>query len=238
MRVPPMNSPTDLITERLRLRRTRAGDARVLFRNYTGDPECSRYLQRLPHKDANQTQAMLDTWCEKRWDEPGAPFAWVIALRESDEPVGLFLAIPQDHATQIHYGIARRCWGQSLVAEAGRAVLDALRRNLQTRRVWTLLRCGKHRLPPRVGEARFLPRGHFAERVDAACVRRGGSRLLCVFDERGSAIARGSGAIAPAFKRCRYSRKHPKPLNASPLWPLPNPSARTAAPIPRTSNAR
>jgi ribosomal-protein-alanine N-acetyltransferase len=133
-----MNSPTDLITERLRLRRTRAGDAPVLFRNYTGDPECSRYLQRLPHKDANQTQAMLDTWCEKRWDEPGAPFAWVIALRESDEPVGLFLAIPQDHATQIHYGIARRCWGQSLVAEAGRAVLDALRRNLQTRRVWTL----------------------------------------------------------------------------------------------------
>jgi [ribosomal protein S5]-alanine N-acetyltransferase len=133
-----MIAPIELSTERLCLRQTLPGDAPVLFRNYTGNIECSRYLQRLPDRDATQTQAMLDTWCDARWNELGAPFAWVIATRHEDEPIGIFLVIPEKHKTEIHYGIAQRYWGHGLIVEAGRAALDLLRRDPITRRIWTV----------------------------------------------------------------------------------------------------
>ena len=126
-----------LLTDRLCLRRTRKGDAEALFRNYTSDVECSRYLQREPHTNVSQTAAMLRELCDKAWDIPGVPFCWVIALRETDEPIGVFLAFPDGHKTDFHFGIAKRFWAQGLASEAGLAALDALWQPDETQRIWT-----------------------------------------------------------------------------------------------------
>jgi ribosomal-protein-alanine N-acetyltransferase len=126
-----------LVTERLCLRRTREGDAELLFRNYTGDVESSKYLQREPHTTVSQTETMLRKLCDDAWNTPGVPFSWVIAQRETDEPIGVFLAFPRGHKTDFHYGIAKRFWAKGLASEAGRAALDALWRPRNTQRIWT-----------------------------------------------------------------------------------------------------
>jgi hypothetical protein len=83
------------MTQRLHLRRARQGDAPVLFKNYTGAQNCSRSLQRHPHQDVAQTEAMLRKWCLTAWDEAGAPFSWVISTLDDDEPIGLFVVVDQ-----------------------------------------------------------------------------------------------------------------------------------------------
>jgi [ribosomal protein S5]-alanine N-acetyltransferase len=133
-----MTDRIELLTQRLRLRRARDGDAPVLFSNYTGVPDCARFLQRQVHRDVAQTSAMLTKWCDSAWDEPGAPFSWVISTRVEDEPIGLFVVIPDGHKTEIHYGIGERFWGRGLVAEAGLAAIPALWRTPATQRIWTV----------------------------------------------------------------------------------------------------
>ncbi|MFM0290419.1 GNAT family N-acetyltransferase [Paraburkholderia megapolitana] len=133
-----MEDRVELLTRRLRLRRARKGDASVLFDNYTGVRNCSRFLQRDAHQDVSRTAAMLDKWCDSAWHEAGAPFSWVIATREEDEPIGVFVAIPQDHKIEIHYGIGERFWGRGLAVEAGHAAISALWRSPGTQRIWTV----------------------------------------------------------------------------------------------------
>lgn len=128
----------ELLTERLRLRRARQGDASMLFENYTGVRNCSRFLQRDAHQDVSRTAAMLDKWCDAAWGEAGTPFSWVIATRDEDEPIGVFVAIPEAHRTEIHYGIGERFWGRGLAVEAGRAAISALWRSPGTQRIWTV----------------------------------------------------------------------------------------------------
>jgi ribosomal-protein-alanine N-acetyltransferase len=80
-----------------RLRRARQGDAPVLFNNYTGANNCSRFLQRQPHSNVARTEDMLGKWCNTAWEQAGAPFSWVIATRDEDEPIGVFVVVPEGH---------------------------------------------------------------------------------------------------------------------------------------------
>ncbi|WP_176061464.1 GNAT family N-acetyltransferase [Paraburkholderia sp. BCC1876] len=127
-----------LSTARLLLRRAKSGDAQRLYNNYTGDPACSRYLQRGAHTAVAQTAAMLHKWSDAAWETAGAPFSWVICDKETDEAIGVFLAIPEGHKTEFHYGIAKRYWGRGLTAEAGAVALEALWRTPSTQRIWTV----------------------------------------------------------------------------------------------------
>lgn len=100
-----MKDRVELLTQRLRLRRARRGDAPVLFRNYTGDQNCSRFLQRHGHLDVASTEAMLGKWYDAAWDQVGTPFSWVISTRDGDEAIGVFVVIPEGHKTEIHFGV-------------------------------------------------------------------------------------------------------------------------------------
>ncbi|WP_415914184.1 GNAT family N-acetyltransferase [Paraburkholderia sp. J12] len=133
-----MEDRVELLTTRLHLRRARQGDAPVLFENYTGAQNCSRYLQRHAHENVARTTVMLEKWCIAAWNEADAPFAWVISTRHDDKPIGLFVVIPEGHKTEIHFGIGERFWGRGLVVEAGRAALDALWRSPNVQRIWTV----------------------------------------------------------------------------------------------------
>jgi [ribosomal protein S5]-alanine N-acetyltransferase len=133
-----MKDRVELLTQRLRLRRSRRGDGPVLFTNYTGATSCSRFLQRQVHRAAAQTEAMLAKWCDSAWDETDTPFAWVISTRNEDEPIGMFVVVPDGHKTEIHFGLAERFWGQGLMVEAGLAAIQTLWQTPSTQRIWTV----------------------------------------------------------------------------------------------------
>lgn len=139
-----------LITDRLHLRRAQRGDAKTLFSNYTSNVDCSRFLQRDPHSTVSQTDGILQKFCDEAWNVSGTPFAWVIAKRETDEPIGLFSAFPNGHKTDFHYGIGKRFWGHGLASEAGKAALESLWKSPNTQRIWTF--CD----PENIGSKRVL----------------------------------------------------------------------------------
>jgi ribosomal-protein-alanine N-acetyltransferase len=58
-----------LETARLTLRRFAAGDADAMFRNWSNDPEVTRYLTWPPHGVIENTRAVVDFWV-KGYDSP------------------------------------------------------------------------------------------------------------------------------------------------------------------------
>jgi len=117
------------------LRAARKGDAETLFRNYTSDVRSAQFLTRKPHTVIDQTQSFLNTWCKTAWDTASQQFAWVIALQETDEAIGVFLVELEGHRAQIHYGIGYNFWNQGLTAEAGDAVVQWLMMQPQVQRI-------------------------------------------------------------------------------------------------------
>ena len=52
----------DIETPRLLLRRLTPADAPAMYRNWANDPAVTRFLRWEPHKDENETFALLAAW--------------------------------------------------------------------------------------------------------------------------------------------------------------------------------
>lgn len=109
-------------TPRLRLIAARPEHAASVFEEYTGRDDASRYLQRRPHASPDRTQAVIEAWGEKCWQD-NSRFIWTIC-RTDGQAIGLFLMFVENDAAEIHYGIGPSWWGQGFVTEAGKAVMD------------------------------------------------------------------------------------------------------------------
>ena len=118
--------PIILSTERLILRRAIDIDPENLFRNYTGDIDCSRFLTRKPHKDVDQTAAFLNKWCDIAWEQESDQFSWVVSLPENNEAIGVFIVSKEGHKSEIHSGIGRIFWGKGFATEIGHKVVEWL----------------------------------------------------------------------------------------------------------------
>jgi ribosomal-protein-alanine N-acetyltransferase len=121
--------PQTLTTARLILRQARLDDADELFQVYCGVPDCARYLTRGVHTSSLQTAKFLEVWCIQAWTEQYASFAWVIAERHTDQPIGTFVVLCDGSGSQIHFGIGKQYWGRGLVVEAGTAAVKWLFEN-------------------------------------------------------------------------------------------------------------
>jgi ribosomal-protein-alanine N-acetyltransferase len=117
-----MSEPVELKTERLLLRPFRLADAADVFA-YAKDPEWFRYLgRRMPRpylrRDSDEYVAkrILAPW------ESNPTFAMVLDSTVIGG-VGLKIRESNDHA-ELGYGLARIHWGEGLVTEAARAVVD------------------------------------------------------------------------------------------------------------------
>ncbi|MQR01522.1 GNAT family N-acetyltransferase [Glaciimonas soli] len=145
---------TDLETSRLHLRRFQSGDEDALFREYCGDAESSKYLQREVHSNIDQTKKMLDAWCNIRWSDKSPGFAWVISYRETNMAIGIFLICFEGGTCEIHFGIGRRFWGKGLMTEAAGAGLLFLEQSGCFERIWTacdIENIGAHRVLAKLG---------------------------------------------------------------------------------------
>jgi RimJ/RimL family protein N-acetyltransferase len=130
-----MTPPPHLLsTPRLRLRRTRLGDAKAIFRGFAQDPEVTRYLTWQPHTDISQTRAFL-LGRRAAWAK-GDDLTWAITLLEADSCIGLIGLRRQGFKADIGYVLARPHWGRGVMTEAARAVVDWAFADPAIHRVW------------------------------------------------------------------------------------------------------
>ncbi len=130
--------PLTLSTKRLILRSSIYKDSEFLFKNYCPSIYSSKFLTHKPHANIEQTSKFLNDWCIKPWIEESPRFAWVIALADTNEAIGVFLVESEGHKAEIHYGISPSFEGQGLITEAGHAVVSWLLCQSNLQRVWAI----------------------------------------------------------------------------------------------------
>ncbi|MEB3198425.1 MAG: GNAT family N-acetyltransferase [Candidatus Sericytochromatia bacterium] len=125
-----------LTTPRLRLRPLTLEDAPAIFA-YAQDPEVSRYTAWEPHRSLADSEAFIRDYALPRY-AAGLPEPYGLTLPGDDRvvgTVGCFAVTPDRHTMELAYALARPLWGQGLVCEAARALLDHVFAHFPVRRL-------------------------------------------------------------------------------------------------------
>ena len=131
----------EIETPRLLLRRLTPADAPAMYRNWANDPAVTRFLRWEPHKDENETFALLTAW-EELYQTPDY-YQWAMVEKATGEVFGSMsfyddtLGDPEAAATwrrlgfdtsqgvwEPGYCIGRAWWGKGYTTEALNAVVD------------------------------------------------------------------------------------------------------------------
>ncbi len=113
----------EIVTDRLKLRRICLDDAEAMFRNWASDPEVTRFLTWPPHANVEITKSLIGIWAG-RYDLD-TYYHWVIEY--GGEPIGTISFVEMSDKSgwvEVGYCIGRRWWGQGIVTEACRAVME------------------------------------------------------------------------------------------------------------------
>ncbi|HEY2982014.1 MAG TPA: GNAT family N-acetyltransferase [Anaerolineales bacterium] len=117
-----MNPPERFDTPRLILRKPRVDDAPAIFEAYAQDPEVTRHLTWRPHRDLQETYAIIgriiDSWTV------GETYSFAITLKHAEALVGMLAMHMEGSAIGLGYVLARTHWGNGYMTEAVRAVVD------------------------------------------------------------------------------------------------------------------
>jgi len=127
-----MTAPAEFRTERMLLRPPRLDDAEAIFEGYARDPEVLRYLVFPPHTGPDSVRGFLRER-EAGWQR-GDDLSWV--LTRGEECLGMIGLRLRGFKAEIGYVLARAYWGQGLMPEAARAVVDWALAQPEIFRVW------------------------------------------------------------------------------------------------------
>lgn len=112
-------------TNRLLLRPFIADDAQQMYENWASDPEVTRFLTWQPHKSAEETRELLESWV-KNYDNP-AYYNWVMTL--DGICIGNVSIVRMSDCSEVMefgYCMGSRWWKMGLMSEAVSAVTDYL----------------------------------------------------------------------------------------------------------------
>ncbi len=144
---------------RLVLRRPTLDDAGALFQRVARDPEVTKYLMWRPHPDVAATRRVITEKLNVSDDDR----TWVIALRHSDDVIGLTSCRRAvRHAVEIGYCIGRRWWGKGLMSEALGMIMAALEGDRDLYRVWATCNVDNERSAHLLERAGFVLEGRLA----------------------------------------------------------------------------
>lgn len=123
-------------TRRLILRPFASGDGDAMFRNWANDPQVTRYLTWQPHGSIEVSRELAAHWAE----ESARPdfYQWAIVPKTLNEPIGSISVVHMNEplaSAELGYCIGKAWWGQGLTAEALRAVLEYLVREVGLQKV-------------------------------------------------------------------------------------------------------
>ncbi len=128
--------PAWLRAPRVVLRAPMADDAPRMFAAYAADPEVTRYLTWRPHASVDDTRAHVER-TQAEWRAGGPNLAWVIE-DDAGALVGSIGVMGGGFKVSVGYVLARARWGQGLMTEALRAVIDAAWTMPDVQRVWAI----------------------------------------------------------------------------------------------------
>ena len=115
-----------LQTERLILRRFVESDAEAMFQNWASSAENLTYVTWDPHPDVEVTRNSIRNWVAS-YTNPNY-YKWAICLKENPEKVIGDISIvaidENDSSCEIGYVLGKAYWGNGIMTEALKAVLD------------------------------------------------------------------------------------------------------------------
>ena len=114
-------------TQRLILRRFRVEDAENMYHNWASDPEVTRFLTWPEHASVEVTKSLLSLWVSRY--EDGDYFNWAMEYKETGEVIGnisVVKLIEEIAAAEMGYCMGKAYWGQGLMPEALKAVMEYL----------------------------------------------------------------------------------------------------------------
>jgi [ribosomal protein S5]-alanine N-acetyltransferase len=148
--------PERITGPRLLLRPPVPDDAGQLFQRVARDPQVTKYLLWTPHPDVAATRRVIT----ERLNVEDHARTWVIALRHSDEIIGMISGrLSVRHSVEIGYCIGRRWWGKGLMSEALDTLVAALDADRAVYRVWATCNVDNERSVRLLQRAGFLLEG-------------------------------------------------------------------------------
>lgn len=120
-----MNTPT-LETERLILRKFTEDDFPALFNIYS-DEKVNTFLPWYPLKSMEETKDFFEERYAKEYARPNG-YKYAICLKSDNIPIG-YVHVDADDSHDFGYGLRKEFWHQGIVSEAGKAVVEQLKKD-------------------------------------------------------------------------------------------------------------
>ena len=120
-----MNTPT-LETQRLLLRKFTAADLDALYEIFR-DEEVNTFLPWLPLKSLDDARDFYEASYARAYRLPCA-YRYAICLKAENNPIGC-IHVASDDSHDLGYGLRREFWHRGIATEAGRAVIEQVRRD-------------------------------------------------------------------------------------------------------------
>jgi RimJ/RimL family protein N-acetyltransferase len=114
---------SEILTERLCLRRPVIDDAAEIFARYGQDPVVTRFLSWSPQKTVADAVAYLEKLISDT--AQGRRYGFLIFSRQSGQLLGSVGGAIDNHLVQFGYCLARDAWGRGFATEAATAFLQA-----------------------------------------------------------------------------------------------------------------
>ena len=120
-----MNTPT-LETERLILRKFTEDDLEALFL-ILKDEEVNKFLPWYPMKDLEETKKFYEERYAAKYAQPQA-YDYAICLKKDNYPIG-YIKVDMEEHHDFGYGLRKEFWHKGIVTEAGKAVIEQVKRD-------------------------------------------------------------------------------------------------------------
>lgn len=120
-----MNTPT-LETERLILRKFTKNDLYAIYKIYS-DREVNTFLPLFPLQTMEETALFYEEQIEQAYNQERACY-YAICLKKENIPIG-YITISMNDSYELGYGLCKEFWHKGIVTEAGRAVLQQLKKD-------------------------------------------------------------------------------------------------------------
>lgn len=120
-----MNTPV-LETKRLILRRFSEKDTDALF-SILKDEQVNEFLPWYPMKNLKETRQFYEKNYASEYVKPQA-YAYAICRKEDNIPIG-YMKVEMDESHDFGYGLRKEFWHNGIVTEAGRAVIDQVKKD-------------------------------------------------------------------------------------------------------------
>lgn len=120
-----MNTPT-LKTERLILRKFTEDDIEAIYKIYS-DKEVNRFLPWFPLNTLEEAGMFYKVHFESKYSQESS-YHYAICLKEDRNPIG-YINVETNDSHDLGYGLCPEFWHKRIVTEAGKAVIEQLKKD-------------------------------------------------------------------------------------------------------------